>query len=264
VRALAAALALLSLLAVAPASAQSPVGIVRPDPDQARNLSPLQLGAQLFAGNCASCHGGDARGRAPSGPKAGVGAVQGAGPSLIGVGPQAVDFYLRTGYMPLRRAGDQPQRSRVLLGEREIQGLVKYIGSLGAGPPVPDVHPQDGDLGRGRELFTEHCAGCHQVVARGGVVTGGRVPPLQQATATQVAEAVRIGPYVMPRFSRKEISDRELNDIVRYVLWTRSPSDPGGWGLRNLGPFPEGIVTWLIAMVVLVATCVVIGERIKS
>ena len=72
-------------------------------------------------------------------------------------------------------------------------------------------------------LFTDHCAGCHQIVGEGGYVTGARVPALGQASATQIAEAVRIGPFHMPRFSKKAISDEDLNKIIAYVEASREP-----------------------------------------
>lgn len=53
-----------------------------------------------------------------------------------------------------------------------------------------------------------------EIVARGGFVTGARVPPLQAATASQIAEAVRIGPYLMPRFTVAQISQAQLNSII--------------------------------------------------
>jgi quinol---cytochrome-c reductase cytochrome c subunit len=259
----AAAIALIVLIAgivaASPAEAQPRVGIVRPDGSTARSLT--QLGAELFAGNCATCHG-FAGGGIRAGTRRGVGAVRGRGPSLRGVGALAADFYLRTGYMPLGSAGEQPQRSRVLLHEPEIRALVSYVAGLGRdGPPVPAPDPARGSLSEGLHAFTEHCAGCHQVVAQGGVVTGARVPALQRATATQIAEAVRIGPYVMPRFPKSQIDDRQLDSIIRYVLWTRHPVDRGGWGIGNLGPFPEGILSWLLAGGVLVGVCIVISRR---
>ena len=55
-----------------------------------------------------------------------------------------------------------------------------------------------------------------------------------------------------------------VQDLVAYVLSTRHPTDRGGWGIGNLGPFPEGIVTWLLAIVALVATCMVIGKRVRA
>jgi len=249
--ALAAALLGLALCAGS-ASAAPQAPIVRPSSEA--GMAPAQLGAQLFAGNCLRCHGIDGRGvRAASGPD--------RGPSLRGVGARAADLYLRTGYMPLRKASDQPQRGRVLLGGRELRALVAYVASLGGGPPIPSPQPRRGSLSEGLKLYTEHCAGCHQVVAQGGVVTGARVPPLDRATPVQIAEAVRTGPYVMPRFSPRQIDDRELDSIVRYVLQSRHPDNRGGWGIGNLGPFPEGLVSWLLAASLLVGVCVLIGRR---
>ena len=74
---------------------------------------------------------------------------------------------------------------------------------------------------------------------------------------------MRVGPYLMPRFSEHEISDRELDSLVRYVLYTRDPDDRGGWSLEHVGPLPEGIVAWLLAGSVLLVVARVIGERIR-
>ena len=238
-------------------------GIVRP-PSEA-GLSQKELGRQLFAGNCSSCHGGLAQGIAQAPPGRGSGAVTGLGPSLRGVGAQALDFYLSTGRMPLSQADAQPERRAPDLSRREIDAIIAYVTSLGPpGPPIPDPHPESGALNSGLHLFTDHCAGCHQVVGRGGIVAGARVPALQDATATQIAEAVRTGPYLMPVFSAKQISDAQLDSIIRYVLSTRHPPDRGGWGIGNVGPIPEGMVTWLLAMVLLVAFCVVLGKKVRS
>ena len=121
-----------------------------------------------------------------------------------------------------------------------------------------------GSVSRGLQSFTDHCAGCHQVAAEGGVVTGARVPPLNEVTPRQIREAVRIGPYVMPRFSAKAISPAELEDLVAYVHYAQTPQDSGGWGIDHLGPFPEGLVTWFIAIVVLIGACVAIGSRLRT
>jgi ubiquinol-cytochrome c reductase cytochrome c subunit len=221
--------------------------------------SPREWGYQLFGGNCVSCHGPDGRGVYT--PRHGSGDQSTLGPRLKGVGALSADFYLRTGYMPLRSAYVQPRRSRVLFSDREIQALVAYVSSLGTGPAIPQPHPERGNVSEGLRLFTQHCAGCHQINAEGGYVTGGVAPPLKDASAAQIAEAIRIGPYLMPSFSEKQLGDREVDSIVRYVEHTKHPDDRGGWGIGHVGPVPEGLVTWLIAMVVLVATCVAIGRR---
>jgi ubiquinol-cytochrome c reductase cytochrome c subunit len=224
--------------------------------------SGIALGEQLFAANCAACHGTNGQG-VPS-PTVSTSGIRGQGPSLHGVGALAADFYLRTGYMPLASPHRQPVRSRPRFDERELRALTAYVASLGRGPAIPRPNPRAGRLSQGFELFSEHCAGCHQVVAEGGVVTGAKAPPLNRATPTQIAEAVRIGPYVMPKFSTRDISDAELDSIVAYVQYAKDPRDEGGWGINHLGPFPEGMVTWLLAIPLLVGVCLAIGRRVSS
>jgi ubiquinol-cytochrome c reductase cytochrome c subunit len=222
-----------------PAAAASSPGVVH-----------AKTGAGLYAANCAKCHGPNGEGY--------------KAPKLQGVGALAADFYLRTGAMPIARVGEQPSRSRVLFTERELRALIKYVAGLGGGPPVPTPDPDRGSVSRGLRLFTDHCAGCHQVVAKGGFVTGARVPPLENATPTEIAEAVRIGPYVMPTFSERALPARDLDSIVRYIEYAKHPENPGGWALGEIGPVPEGMVAWLVAAFVLVGTCVAIGKRLKS
>jgi ubiquinol-cytochrome c reductase cytochrome c subunit len=227
-------------------------------------------GEKLYGRYCVMCHGPDGVGQTDRSRQVGSGPARdwkigpGVGPSLRGVGAQAADFYLRTGYMPLKRVGLQPRRSRLLLGEAEIRALVAYVASLGNGPPVPRPHPERGNLSEGRRIFTDRCAGCHQIVAEGGYVTNALPPPLGAATPTQIAEAVRIGPYVMPRFSRRALPDEKLDSLIRYVQWAKHPDDRGGWALGHVGPVPEGLVTWFLGMAALVLTCLVIGRRLHG
>ena len=185
------------------------------------------------------------------------------GPPLAGVGTGTADLYLRAGYMPLADPDDQPYRTRTLFNEPQIRALVAYVGSFGQGLPIPTPQPERGNVARGLRLFTEHCAGCHQVVARGGVMPGARVPPLTKAGAVEIAEAVRAGPYVMPGYSKAALSDAQLDSIIRYLEYARHPSQAGGWGIGFLGPVPEGMVTWLIAAAALVAVCMAIGRRLS-
>ena len=128
---------------------------------------------------------------------------------------------------------------------------------------MPTPRPERGSLSVGQRLFTDHCAGCHQVVAEGGYLSGGVAPPLEDATSTQVAEAIRIGPYIMPRFSTRDLSPQDVNSIVRYVEWAKHPDDRGGWAIGHLGPVPEGLVTWFLAATTLVAVCVLLGKRLR-
>ena len=211
-----------------------------------------QSGEQLYGAHCITCHGPGGQG------------IGDRGPSLRGVGALGADFYLRTGYMPLRNPHTQPRRSRVLFTKAQLAALVSYVASLGSGPRIPTPHPGNGNLADGQELFLEHCAGCHQIDAAGGYVTNAVAPRLQDATPVEIAEAVRIGPYLMPRFPKSQITDAQLDSIIRYVLYARHPDDRGGWSLGHVGPVPEGLITWFVGIALMVAACVVIGRRLRS
>jgi ubiquinol-cytochrome c reductase cytochrome c subunit len=235
-------LPLLVLLLAAPAQAATPPqGVV----------ANVTQGKSLYAANCSRCHGSRGQG------------IRQQGPSLTDVGALSADFYVRTGYMPLDDPHAQPWRTRVLFGEQEIRSLVAYVATIGHGPAIPSPQWQTASVPAGRKLYTDRCAGCHQIALAGGVLPGARIPPRNQATPRQIAEAVRIGPYLMPSFSPKAITPTQLNDIVAYVQYAKHPDDRGGWAIGHLGPWPEGMVTWLLAASVLVATCLAIGRRLK-
>jgi ubiquinol-cytochrome c reductase cytochrome c subunit len=253
------ALAILAFAAGAVAFAQPQSGIVRPTVEPSG--ASVALGAELYAGNCASCHG--IAGSGVFAVRPGAGDIKGAGPSLRGVGASAADFYLSLGLMPLEDIHAQPEIRRVLFSGKEVRSLVAYVASLGPGAAIPHPEPAHGDLGAGFRLFSEHCAGCHQAVAKGGFVTGARVPPLQRLTPVQIAEAVRIGPYLMPRFSTSQISDAQLNSLIAYVRSTNHPDNRGGWAIGNLGPVPEGMIAWLAA-IILAILCLGLGRRLRT
>ncbi len=259
------ALTLLVLVALAAPAALADSGPPRQgvviDPGQ-HGAGLVGEGASLYAANCASCHGPHGVGVLKA--RRGAGDVHGQGPPLLGVGALSADFYLRTGYMPLENPSQQPSRSRVLFPEEEIRAMVAYVASLGEGPGIPRPQPQKGSVAAGNTLFLQNCAGCHQIVGAGGYVTGARVPPLEEATDRQIAEAVRIGPYLMPHFSEQRLTNTQLNSLIAYVDYAKHPDDAGGWSIGHLGPWPEGLVAWLIATSALVATCIVIGKRLKA
>lgn len=205
-------------------------------------------GRQLFRQGCANCHGFDGEG------------VPQRGPSLRGTGGAAADFYLSTGRMPLTEPHAEPERARPQYSRRHIDALVAYVASLGGGPPVPTPDEAAGSIAQGMRIFTESCSGCHQIAGKGGVVTGGFSPSLQSASTRQIYEAVRIGPWEMPAYDRRQLSDAELASVAKYVRSTRHPDDRGGWGISNTGPVPEGMVTWLLGAASLLVVVRLIGK----
>jgi ubiquinol-cytochrome c reductase cytochrome c subunit len=246
-------LALIALVLVFPAAAGAQPG----------SGVKAKTGKGLYAAYCLSCHGVDGSGVTSTSQPRGVLDLRGLGPPLTDVGALGAHFYLTTGYMPLANPHEEPRHTESPFDKQEIAALVAYVASLGHGPPIPKPHLERGDVSSGLSLFTEHCAGCHQVVAQGGYVTNAVAPPLRQASPVQIAEAVRIGPYLMPRFPVSQITDAQLDSIIAYVQWTKHSDNPGGWSLGRIGPVPEGLVTWLIAAVALVGCCLVIGRRFQ-
>jgi ubiquinol-cytochrome c reductase cytochrome c subunit len=92
-------------------------------------------------------------------------------------------------------------------------------------------------------------------------VTGAFVPRLTDSTPTQIASAIRIGPYLMPRFGMRVLNDRQVASIAKFVIASRHPPSPGGAGIGYIGPVPEGMVTWLAALPILLLVTRLIGKR---
>jgi ubiquinol-cytochrome c reductase cytochrome c subunit len=222
-----------------------------PSPSRAQRPPDPQHGRELFVSGCSSCHGMDARG------------IPRRGPNLRGVGALSADFYLRTGRMPLAHPDDIPIRAHSVYSAADQADMVAYIATFG-GPPIPTVDPQAGSLPEGQQLFTDNCAGCHQVVGQGGIVTPNTVaPPLENDTKPiDVAEAVRIGPYVMPVFGHRQLTRSQVDDLARYVQQLQDLPNNGGWGIGNIGPIPEGLVLWGVAIVALVIVARLAGEGV--
>ena len=242
--------ALLALALCAGAGCAWPVSAPAQNPQSDAGAGSAD-GRALFADGCVSCHGPDARG------------VPERGPSLRGVGAGALDFYLSTGRMPLAEPDIEPPRTEPLYGAAQRRALIGYVTGLQpGGDPIPQVHPERGDIARGRRLFADSCSGCHQIAGKGGVDPEIVAPALDDATPVQIAEAIRVGPYLMPRFDARRLDDRDVDSIARFVTQAaQRPYDRGGWGIGNVGPIPEGLVAWLLAGGVLLLVARIIGER---
>jgi ubiquinol-cytochrome c reductase cytochrome c subunit len=204
-------------------------------------------GHDLYVTGCSSCHGAD-------------GAGTDRGPDLRESGPAAVDFYLSTGRMPMSGPDEQAQRKPPAYDEEEIAALVAYIDTFSVGPRIPDVDPDEGDLVAGNLSYGANCAACHNSAGSGGAVGPSVLAPdLYAATPLQTAEAIRVGPGAMPRFSEGQVDQQELDDLVRYVAHLDRPTDRGGLPLGRVGPVPEGLVAWILGLGTLLLFCFWIG-----
>jgi len=213
----------------------------------------IKLGGELYATHCISCHGPDLRGSAD-------------GPSLIAAGTAAADFMLSTGRMPIEVPYTEEQPGPPSFPADQIQALVLFLGSHGAGsgPAIPVLSPSH-DLTRGRVVFEENCQACHGATGNGAVAGFGWIaPPLPIATDEQVAEAVRFGPGIMPRFDAHAIPQRDLDALVAYVHALRTPADPGGWSIEAAGPVGEGLIAFAIGLGTTLLVMRLVGEGTRE
>jgi len=223
----------------------------------------IAKGADLFARNCATCHGLDAQGTSVA-------------PSLIGVGAAAVDFQVSTGRMPAKQNDAENARKPLAPdfagedGPANIRAVADYIQSLAGGPPIPtpaQVSTEGADVGRGQELFIENCAACHNFVGAGGALTDGKyAPALNQSTPAEIYEAMLTGPEAMPNFSDSTLTPQSKRDIIAYVTQKSSENNPGGFSLGRIGPVTEGLVAFLgiLFAVILSAMWIVAKQHGKT
>ena len=210
----------------------------------------IAAGEDLFVTGCVSCHGAG-----------GVGAP--GGPPLVDAGAASAHFYLTSGRMPAAVQGDaQPERKPPAYALEEIEALVAYVASLGDGVPIPLIDPASGDLAHGGELYRLNCAACHGAPGTGGALSYGRnAPTLAESTPLQVAEAMRVGPGQMPRFTPEVLTSEKVDSIVRYVQFLQTVEDPGGFALGRVGPIPEGFVAIVIGLGATLLAAFWIGKR---
>jgi ubiquinol-cytochrome c reductase cytochrome c subunit len=208
-------------------------------------------GQQIYETSCITCHGRGAQG------------VPGRGPSLIGVGPAAVEFQVGTGRMPATGQGAQEDaKTPTIKDPQSIQDLAAYIDALGGGPAIPSGNLDDGDVAAGGELFRINCSSCHGFGGGGGALSSGKyAPPVSGATDRQIYAAMLTGPQNMPVFGDNQLTEQDKKNIIAYLMNLRSDADPGGWGLGRLGPVSEGLAIFLIGMVALVFTTLWIAGK---
>lgn len=144
---LAAGVSLAAQAQTTPAPAQSPKNPFQP------TAQTLQEGMAAFRGNCAYCHGMDARGA--------------RGPDLTGVFRSG---RTEEGLFQLVKAGipgSEMPPAGVFLPENDIWKTVMYLRTLSANEPN---EPLRGDAANGEKIFWARCGGCHRVNERGGVI----------------------------------------------------------------------------------------------
>jgi ubiquinol-cytochrome c reductase cytochrome c subunit len=106
----------------------------------------------------------------------------------------------------------------------------------------------------GREVYEADCEQCHAATGHGDSVGYADVAPsLMDSTPQDLADAVRYGPDVMPRFGPHVIDQQHLDDLASYVWYLQHAKyNPGGLQLANWGPVSEGLMAWTFGIGLLV------------
>jgi ubiquinol-cytochrome c reductase cytochrome c subunit len=230
---------------------------------QEADAALLQQGQALYNSNaCISCHGSNLQG------------VEGRGPSLIGVGDAAVYFQVSSGRMPLARQEAQAHRKPTLPifdpdseeGQRNLDALGAYIQANGGGPTRPEAQGEalrGDDPSRGGELFRLNCASCHNFTGRGGALSSGKfAPTLDPASETQIYTAMLTGPQNMPKFSDRQLTPQEKEDIIAYIMSVRDTQNSvGGNPLGGIGPVSEGLMAFLVGLMGMVGFAIWLGAK---
>ena len=223
----------------------------------------LRQGQELFTTNaCITCHGVNLQG------------IEGRGPSLIGVGDAAVYFQVSTGRMPLARQEAQAERKPTLpdfdpdteQGQANLDALGAYVQANGGGPTRPEAQGQalrGDDPARGGELFRLNCASCHNFTGRGGALSSGKyAPTLDPATESHIYTAMLSGPQNMPKFSDRQLTPEEKEDIIAYIKTVNGLNNSvGGNPLGGIGPVSEGLVAFLVGLMGMVGFAIWLGAK---
>lgn len=154
-------------------------------------LCTMPTGPELFASNCAACHGSDAAGTPGR-------------PDIRCTVASRVFNAVRSG----RGGGAMPVFSAVSLPDADVALINDFLSAACSGRP--------GDR------FASNCATCHGATAGGGRNADGvRGPNIRCTEAGDFLEKVRFGDEQMPRFP--ELGTTEISGIAAFVLQNYCP-----------------------------------------
>ena len=83
-----------------------------------------------------------------------------------------------------------------------------FLGAMSSVSMAQDAS----QIARGREVYQKWCAPCHY-----RIVQPATLPDRTDLTPARIADTVRNGTFVMPRFRKTEISNAELGGLSAYL-----------------------------------------------
>jgi mono/diheme cytochrome c family protein len=239
----------------------------------------LELGAQLFAENCAVCHGANGEGRVGVELSKDWPSIR---PDLLV--KSAIEEGVPGSPMPA-----WSQENGGPLTDAEIEALTLYILSWETGglpdlsptptytprPPITPIPDVEGDPNRGAVLYADNCVVCHGPNGEGrvGATLDQNWPSIRPDLRIKVAIERGVSGSPMPAWSQENggpLIDEDINDIVAYILSWEAPEQP----LEVTTPAPAqapsafsgplGALIVLIGLLVLIAIGIVGALRRKA
>lgn len=217
-----------------------------------------QNGALLYAQQCAQCHGSSGGGGA-------MVEYPGQAPALrYDLNPDVtaayIDLVMSTGRMPPAGSPWDNRVRDIVLDEQQRADVVAWLQQEFKSPGEA-LQAGEGDIAHGQDVWNTNCAHCHGAAGDGGVAGAGAwTPSVNDKSARVIAESIRVGPFQMPVFTDRQISDEEIGDVVAYM--NEVDQEPGTpiFGLVELNPvYASGFVALLAAA--LLASLVWIGGK---
>ncbi len=235
-----------------------------------------QLGAQIYAENCAVCHGADGEGR--------VGATLSKDWPSIRPDLVAIDTIAKGVEGSPMPAWSQENGGP--LSNEEIEAVVYYILSwqTGGAPqitpqltatarpeisPVPDV---EGDPNQGAVLYDQNCSICHGTSGEGriGATLAKSWPSFRADLSIKATIERGVDGSPMPAWSQENggpLADSEINDLVAFIMsWDALEVDP------ESTPEPEtesafsglaGVLFTVVAFILLIVAFI-LGQRLSQ
>lgn len=236
------------LIAIAAIVIAVPAGADQAEPSDA---SVITRGGEVYAVQCAACHG-------PRG-EGGTGPGDRGGPPIAETLVVLNDQMVRTGRMPIvdLEAG---VRGPTPLGDDDREALLAWMTDRLdlRGEPV-EVSP--GAMSRGADLYAIHCAACHGSTGTGGVAGGGvAVLGVLDLDDVAVASAIRAGPLQMPAFGPDVLSDDAVDDITTYVVDGMGGAPRSAIGLGEINRVQGAVMTGIVALALLSVVALVARE----
>jgi mono/diheme cytochrome c family protein len=234
----------------------------------------LQLGGQIYAENCAVCHGLNGEGR--------VGAT--LAKDWPSIRPDLATQATVAEGVPGTAMPAWSQQNGGPLTDEEIDAVTTFILSWQTGgapeitpratathhPPISPVPEVEGDPTEGARLYHENCAVCHGSDGQGriGATLSKNWSSIRPDLEIRSTIARGVEGTVMPAWSQEQggpLPEKEIDDIVAYIMsWsapveavTSTPEVPtvsrwAGWA---------GVILTISLFVIIVVVVLVLQKR---